>query len=633
MKNRVLIIAISFILTVFVIEKSIQAKLFKLYCSPTSVEKLVVTNDNCILYSSVEESAGTPVPLLSILWRLDVSGSADGLKHFNGKSYYHVGSAAGEEWGWIEKNDDAPFVTKWDTNFLYKLSGSTSAHHFEIFNDKLLKESLLKFPEGSLTPYNAYAFILKTEADFNLNSVQHVFVYTSQNNGKPAEVKPDASNLTTEIVFVIDTTSGTESVIDMLKQLSRKLIDFLVEHPEYKDCVRFGLVEFRDEIAGDPGNKEGFLSRIVQPLSDNHSDFLRKVNGLKPCPVDNGDIPEQVGCGLMTAINDINWSKDSVKHIFLLGDAPNKQKSVIPEYNGLIDGKDYSLKNRCRITDSNGKEIEGDIASIIARGRSVKEKQFNFHAIGYTGNYELSDPHCEEMYSQFSLLAQNSGEYQGLFGVYINKKKSVRISDQLSEKIIDCIKLLRQARDSEPEDEEDEDDVPTVWKLTKATEPSIHSGVIYGFARAQDSDGVCVAIPCVLILREDIENFRDNMVVFRKTLSRYLNGVGSLNNLFNEFQERYGDDAEEGEGITENTDLESLLGTGFPYKTDILKTTLGDLSQMTKDEFKNWVVKLGRTISSAEAMLNNKDNWTAQGWQPPQGKPQEFQLVPIEDLL
>ena len=675
MRIRTLVSIVSILFFAAVIENTSWAQ-FKVY-DPDGTglgEKFVVTSDKCLLYPTIG-TQGVEVPPLTLLWRLEVPNSPNGLKQHDGKYYYHVGNAEGEEWGWIEKNDEKPNVTSWNTRFLHCPIDSTDTQRYEVFADEKCTTNIASFTKKPQNT-NIYAFITQKPGEEtaygngNMFSSKPVFFYCGpmmqkgNSYQRGDQVGVDLNKLSVEVVFVVDTTRSMEPLIGLAQKTCNNLVEEISRnHPEYRDTIRFGLVEFRDEIIDEVyedlfnylkqeygpeevnknkalllkkiQTEEGFTSRVVQPLNNKHGEFLQKLNNLKCCQLPNGDEPEQVGCGLMTAIQEMNWDNNSVRHIILLGDSPNKQKSLNPDNDGLIDGEDFSTKNLCQIPGITDR-AKITLEDVGKYGRTVndkeKQKRIYFHAIGY--GQDPDNEYEQETELQFSTLAKNGGSYSGYFNMIRNERNIDITVNDLVEKLLETASVVNKARAGKVDNDNGNSNEfsRSVWQLAQSNQTGTARPLsVFGYARAKDSDGNLVAEPMVLILYDDLENLKDYLVSFRKRLERYMNGKGNLKMIFEDFKKEYGESAAGGK-FDDNSSIDDIIDTGFPIKTDVLQTTFSSLSAKTDDEFKEWVEKLDQSIKDAEAKLANDKAWTSQGWQPPKGKPQKFQYMKVSDL-
>ena len=118
--------------------------------------------------------------------------------------------------------------------------------------------------------------------------------------------------ITSDFVFVIDTTSGVEDLIKVFNTVVKKVQD-------EKLNVRLGLVEYQGK-----SNGFDFDVKYTCPLTDNMARFSRIAEELK-CGNDKVlTFNSEVFYGLKMAIDESKWSDDENKQIILLSASSNK---------------------------------------------------------------------------------------------------------------------------------------------------------------------------------------------------------------------------------------------------------------------------------------------------------------------
>jgi len=132
-------------------------------------------------------------------------------------------------------------------------------------------------------------------------------------------------NLKMEVVFVVEATPGMEMIkyydkegkvtdaMEVTKAIIADTVSELKKNPEVAKSVRFGLVEFQDEV-----KDADFISKVSQDLTNDPEKILSSLTRIKLCK-NSGDWPEDVLAGLNTAVEKIFWDKTSLKHIVLIG--------------------------------------------------------------------------------------------------------------------------------------------------------------------------------------------------------------------------------------------------------------------------------------------------------------------------
>jgi len=172
-----------------------------------------------------------------------------------------------------------------------------------------------------------------------------------------------------DVVFVFDSTGSMGGILLEVKNRIRqfmKVITYLVPN------TQLGLVSYRDKRQYDLDDYEYTVKFVALTRGD--AAGLEKLQGfLRGTEAyGGGDIPEAVYEGVLTAIRNSGWRKDSKKIIIVFGDAPPR-----PEDNGLA--KIYEL---CRNWH---RETGGIISCIDTTGGSKLLDEFSQMAAGGGG--------------------------------------------------------------------------------------------------------------------------------------------------------------------------------------------------------------------------------------------------------
>jgi len=121
-----------------------------------------------------------------------------------------------------------------------------------------------------------------------------------------------------DVVFVVDSTG---SMYDEIRTVKEELANIVkVANSGYpKPDIKLGVVTYRDY---KPEEQE-YLTRDLQLTEDKNKvlNFIENINANG-----GGDYEEAVEAGLDVAINDMNWRKDSLRMIILVGDAPARSR-------------------------------------------------------------------------------------------------------------------------------------------------------------------------------------------------------------------------------------------------------------------------------------------------------------------
>lgn len=115
---------------------------------------------------------------------------------------------------------------------------------------------------------------------------------------------------TIDVAFVLDTTGSMSEEIAAVKATLAKVASTL-ETP--LSSVRVGLVEYKDK-------SDDFVTRVY-PMTTDIAAFQKKIAHIDANG--GGDMPEDMNSGLAKAIDNLQWSEQSVARMtFVIADAP-----------------------------------------------------------------------------------------------------------------------------------------------------------------------------------------------------------------------------------------------------------------------------------------------------------------------
>jgi len=139
-----------------------------------------------------------------------------------------------------------------------------------------------------------------------------------------------------DILFVMDTT---ESMGPYLKDALAAVQEFAGSNTD--DGLRFGFIGYRD---ADP--RFEYQAREFTVAMQPAKDFARTLSRIRPqaTQVQGDDIPESVFEGLHLAIQSQQWRPEALKLVFLIGDAPGKDKAyTIEELRRKADNQQIKI--------------------------------------------------------------------------------------------------------------------------------------------------------------------------------------------------------------------------------------------------------------------------------------------------
>lgn len=195
---------------------------------------------------------------------------------------------------------------------------------------------------------------------------------------------PDLSQMPIDIVFVIDTTRSMQPYIDETREAAQRFAND-VAGTEASERMRFGIVEFRDNVALAPDLE--YATRIALPLADTSDAdaFVAAINEVNATQANSDGFNEDAMAGLHTAITELDWSEAGAKMIYLITDAgprlegttvPNLQ---LPEIRGLAEEKGIIISTWHLLTP--GGTFDHDAASGDYRSLSQFGSQSTYEGI------------------------------------------------------------------------------------------------------------------------------------------------------------------------------------------------------------------------------------------------------------
>jgi len=181
-----------------------------------------------------------------------------------------------------------------------------------------------------------------TENGFYTRLLNVASVSKADSDAKPADDVNQLKGFNASVVFVIDSTISMGPYIDRTKEAVNKIYD-RIKQEHLQDQVKFGLVSFRSNTKAVPGLE--FTSKIFADPNQvkDGDDFLKKVAGLKEAKVSSSLYDEDAYSGVLSAIDNINWSPFGARYIVLITDAGAIDSSNKLSATGL-DAKQLRLE-------------------------------------------------------------------------------------------------------------------------------------------------------------------------------------------------------------------------------------------------------------------------------------------------
>jgi hypothetical protein len=146
-------------------------------------------------------------------------------------------------------------------------------------------------------------------------------------------------DLKLDFVFVMDLTLSMQPFVDATLELVRKVAEEAGRLPELKAGLRLGFLGYRDS---ENIKDIEFTTRNFTPKLQTVTEFAETLKQVRATSVDSVDYPEDVFSGIKKGITETAWTKDAVRVLILVGDAPGHELGH--EWNGA--GMDeHDLRN------------------------------------------------------------------------------------------------------------------------------------------------------------------------------------------------------------------------------------------------------------------------------------------------
>ena len=304
----------------------------------------VLTTPGCKLGTEAGDHKGSLQPAFSSFY---VYQKTD----INGQSWVNVGpDSYGKTIGWLPQS----CTVDWKMQLTLAFTNPANRDRLVFFKDKKSLDDILNAPdpvsvvaplrahlkrdghaEGVLAQEPEYFVDLQkqfyllpilsgeevmTESGFYTRLLNVASVSKADPIAKPADNVNQLKGFNASVVFVIDSTISMGPYIDRTKEAVNKIYD-KIKQEHLQDQVKFGLVSFRSNTKAVPGLE--FTSKIFADPNQvkDGADFLQKVAGLKEARVSSSLVDEDAYSGVLSAIDNINWSPFGARYIVLITDA------------------------------------------------------------------------------------------------------------------------------------------------------------------------------------------------------------------------------------------------------------------------------------------------------------------------
>lgn len=304
----------------------------------------VLTTPGCKLGAEAGDDKGPLQPAFSSFY---VYQKTD----INGQSWVKVGpDSYGKTIGWLPQS----CTVDWKMQLTLAFTNPANRDRLVFFKDKKTLDNILNAPdpvsvvaplrahlkrdgqaEGVLAQEPEYFVDLQkqfyllpilsgeevmTESGFYTRLLNIASVSKAASIAKQADDINQLKGFNASVVFVIDSTISMGPYIDRTKEAVNKIYD-KIKQEHLQDQVKFGLVSFRSNTKAVPGLE--FNSKIFADPNQvkDGADFLQKVAGLQEAKVSSSLVDEDTYSGVLSAIDNINWSPFGARYIVLITDA------------------------------------------------------------------------------------------------------------------------------------------------------------------------------------------------------------------------------------------------------------------------------------------------------------------------
>lgn len=326
----------------------------------------VLTTPGCKLGTTAGENKGTLQPAFSSFY---VYQKAD----VKGQSWVEVGpDSYGKTIGWLPQS----CTVDWKMQLTLSFTNPANRDRLVFFKDKKSLDDILSAPDpvSVVAPLRAHLkrdgsadgvvaqepeyFVdlqkqfyllpilsgeeVMTESGFYTRLLNVASVSKADPNAKQGDDINQLKGFNATVVFVIDSTISMGPYIERTKEAVNKIYD-KIKQEHLQEQVKFGLVSFRSNTKAVPGLE--YTSKIFADPNQvkDGEDFLKKVAGLKEAKVSSSLYDEDAYAGVLSAIDNIDWSPFGARYIVLITDAGAIEGSNKLSATGL-DAKQLRLE-------------------------------------------------------------------------------------------------------------------------------------------------------------------------------------------------------------------------------------------------------------------------------------------------
>ena len=550
-------------------------------------KKVLVRTDKATIHPA-PNAPGEKIESFAIFHKLYVDPTA---KQEKQGEWVRVGNSEGKHLGWIKEEH----LYEWNSRFLLDPIPPVGDKQFTIYTNQQKNQvfaRMKKMPPKGL----AIAPILEPPGRAAGEPVYKVafFTGTAQSKVKKEVINPlkgGFENMKLEIMFVIDTTSSMRNMLSGTKEVVEKCANTLAADPNLKGAVKFGLVEYQDNV------KDLIPSRLISPLTDDIGAFQNKLRPLQVTRFGSIDPPEQVIAGVLTAIQRAGWDDNSSRHIILLGDASCKEGS---QNVAKISGKTVNLK---RLIDE-ARRSSGESAEQIVKGK------ITLHAI----RAEQIGSDSARAKVQFQEIARNNNE---LAGIYLdlnanNPTSRTKAVTELTNILSESFASLKKIRQSGGQvkavgNELNNPITRNFYEIVNAKGKDKLGVTSDGYAAERNDKGSRIAMKKLIVYKDEMIRLESTLNFLHAQFKLMANPSkrGNVKTVLNVLKQVAAVVAS-GQEVNANTNLGDFI-TALPLKTSALKISARDLAILSQERFENWLENLKSSAERARGVLDSPD--------------------------
>ena len=491
----------------------------------------------------------------------------------------------------------------------------------------------------------------------------------------------DLDNVQLEIAFVLEMTdymqvqwadAGGKTTLDLLQNTVSEIALKVEQSEKAAGRVRFALVQYQDTNGSGPDG-EARVPEIANPsialdFATRSNEVEAGLKRLRPQAI-GGDFPEDGLYGIATAISNLKWSKESSKHLILIGLGAMQQRTngqQVSQYDEEDKSRGFNKWTTVDETygwSGTGKSIieicdmaEGgtgdDLQSVLKRivlhaillGKPLPEvdpefKQISHEAVRWPTEQVLERLNSSankdafvEAYKQcltyqaikinrqraerdYAQLARNNVKGNSLLGIYEAAEPSAdgvrKAGEVVSKALEDALVAFENSLRNRPADSEGKI-AARIVEITEAFKQQL-----------QDKESVRVLAAPINEKGNEVAKLK--ILVFKTELKRLLSSLDNLGELRKKTKRSERQDATQllkevkaavastaaGEefSFTEDTMLAALIGD-LPLRTPVLATTAKQLASMSSEDFERWIGQLDYAKKRCSTLLDDSDQWT-----------------------